>query len=80
MSHIHMELEKVCPKCGCPHWQTTGQRTADNHSAWQDTDGTWYNGPAHATTRMVCANRYCGWSQTIEKRRGKVESVKKDPT
>lgn len=69
-------IRTECPKCGCPHWNSNGMSTADAHSAWKDTDGTWYNGPARQDMTRECA--HCGWSQRIVRKRGKLESVESD--
>ena len=69
-------IAEKCPKCGCPKWHGTGYRTADAHSAWQDADGRWYDGPAVSETTRSCAN--CGWKQRIVKKRGKLESIVSD--
>lgn len=66
-------IPETCPKCSCPMWNERGFATADGHSAWQDTDGTWYNGPSRQATRRSCA--HCGWAQNIVKKSGKLESV-----
>lgn len=71
------EFYATCPVCACPHWEGSGCRTADGHSAWQDTDGTWYNGPAEESQVRGCA--HCGWKQTKVSRRGKVMGVTYDP-
>jgi hypothetical protein len=67
-----------CPKCECPIWNSSGYSTADGHSAWKDTDGRWYNGPAVSETTRACA--HCGWAQKIVRKRGKLESVVSDET
>lgn len=48
-----------------------GWRTADIGSAWQDTDGKWYSGPAEENIRQACANAACGWRIEIVRKRGK---------
>lgn len=67
------EVAKVCPKCTCPVFEDSSIRTAEVYSAWKDTDGTWYNGPAEERTTHQCLN--CGWLQRILRRRGKLVSV-----
>lgn len=68
-----MKIYKLCPKCKCPYWEISGTRTADNYSAWQDKNGTWYNGPAHETKIRRCS--HCGFSQKITKEHGKIISI-----
>ena len=70
------ELKKECPKCGCPFWTQTGTATADAYGAWKDAEGNWYYGPAEESTVRSC--NHCGWSQRIEKRRGKMERLESD--
>jgi len=70
------DVPRVCPKCTCPHWNGSGFAAANAHRAWQDTDGTWYNGPAYETQTRSCA--YCGWSQRIRKEHGKTVSIESD--
>ena len=72
------KIADKCPKCGCPHWSQSGFSTADGHTAWQDTDGAWYNGPAEQTSTRSCA--HCEWAQRIVRKRGKLVSVESDAT
>ena len=69
-------IAEKCPKCDCPKWKGHGRSTADAHSAWQDADGTWYDGPAKSELTRECAN--CGWTQRIVRKRGKLESIVSD--
>jgi hypothetical protein len=66
-------IAKACPECSCTHFRSDGFSTADAHRPWQDTDGTWYDGPAVFEVVRSCAS--CGWTQKIIKKRGKLESV-----
>jgi hypothetical protein len=65
-------LKMLCPKCGCPFARVDGWCTADAYQAWQDTDGTWYKGPAKETT--VSTGDGCGRKETKIKARGKLVS------
>jgi predicted nucleic-acid-binding Zn-ribbon protein len=64
---------KECPKCGCPFWQEITMRTAENYTAWKDSDGTWYCGPAREDITRSC--RSCGFSEYIRRERGKTIEV-----
>ena len=77
-AEIMMKVEDKCPKCGCQYWNRHGFRTADAYSAWKDSDGNWYCGPAHEDITKSCA--HCGWSQHIHKKRGKTIAVERDKT
>lgn len=58
-----------CPKCGCPFISRSVFHTADGHSAWKDTDGKWYKGPAHEQITERCDG--CGRTEVIKRERGK---------
>lgn len=72
-------LPMKCPKCGCPHWDISGLRTADSPVSRKGADGVWRMGHALEETRRSCAAG-CGWSQKIVKRFGQIESVTNPPS
>lgn len=65
------KLYDTCPRCGADHLRRDTYRTADSWVSWQDTDGVWYGGPAHESTKITCA---CGWNQEVVRKRGKIIS------
>ena len=67
----------VCPKCACPFWDWGRETTCEGFSAWKDTDGRWYSGPARSQETIKCTS--CGWGQRFTKERGKLASLTSDP-